>query len=350
MAQGSIRTSPSGPLSGTEFVTGFPNRTDSVLSVNAATRTLTLAPVGASFSAHVDGREFIYSTPQTVVWPNTEGNKFAYLDSDGVLKVGSAAILPSLFTGTRAIVSSVYWDATNTAIGFFADERHGFMYGPTHLYLHVVNGAMWVPGGGGALTDIQADAGGGLNRHAQLGVENVIIYDEDLAFSYTDGNPQNLVLPAQIPVYYLLGANSWRKVAADDFPFIYSGKGGYVGPNGRIPYNQLVGANWQLTETLNNDFVLVHFYATNEINEPVIAITGQATYLNQNTARLGATTELTNLRNLSRLLSQEEAPLGTVILQSNAGYGNSVKAQIRTTDLGDDYVDFRGTRQTDLRP
>jgi hypothetical protein len=132
----------------------------------------------------------------------------------------------------------------------------------------------------------------------------------------------------------------WRKKAADAFPFIYSGTAGYTGAAGRIPYNQFTGGAWQLTEIANNAFVLVHLFGTNDIENPVVAIQGTATYGNVTAARLAASSEITSL---SGLPFAEFVALGSVVLESSNTYSNTPQAIVRSVD-GTDYVDFRGTQ------
>ena len=48
---------------------GHEDKTQSVLSFNASTRTMTISPAGASFTVWCKGEKFVFSTPQTVVIP-----------------------------------------------------------------------------------------------------------------------------------------------------------------------------------------------------------------------------------------------------------------------------------------
>jgi hypothetical protein len=78
----------------------------------------------------------------------------------------------------------------------------------------------------------------------------------------------------------------------------------------------------------------------NDIDEPIIAIQGQAVYSTIGQARLGSEDELANL-NLLGAPAQEFTALYTLIFQSSDTYSNDPQARIRSTDLGDDYVDWR---------
>lgn len=124
---------------------------------------------------------------------------------------------------------------------------------------------------------------------------------------------------------------------------LYSGTGGYVGANARLPWNQFTGGNWVLTQVTESDFVLMHYFATTDLVAPVIGVVGQAVYTSAALARTGADHEMVTLQGLLALLSTEKRPLGSVIYQTANGYGNVPKGRVVQTDLGDNYVDWRTT-------
>ena len=122
----------------------------------------------------------------------------------------------------------------------------------------------------------------------------------------------------------------------DNFPLATTG-------TGRAAWNEWTGATWQLTEVGNGNFVLVHLIATNDINNPVMALVGQAEYSNAGDAQEAASSEISTLA-LGGLefLYTEWTEIGTLIFQTSNGYTNSVKSRIRETADGGDYLDFRG--------
>jgi hypothetical protein len=172
---------------------------------------------------------------------------------------------------------------------------------------------------------------GSLNTHAQFTADSGSIRDEDLLLSIS--------AQSQIPVLFRQG-QLWRKKTADAYPIIYSGSAGYTGASGRVPYNQFVGGNWQLTEVDQNKFVLVHLFATNDKETPVVAIQGINQYNNVPSARNAANTEITTL---SGLPFAEFAAIGTVIFQTVDSYTNDVNARVVPINSAN-YVDFRGTQ------
>lgn len=309
--------------------TGFPNRTDSTLSINVGTRTFTIQPTTTSYDVYIKGVKFTKTTSQSAAWPNLPGAHYFYFDISGNLQttqVFNAAIITD-----NAFIAIVYWNTDNSTVPYYAEERHGLvMDGETHSYLHTVLGARYISGG--ALQNFDVDGTGNLASNAQFTSDSGSIRDEDILHQY--------LAQTQIPILYRIGT-LWRKKAADAYPVIYSGTAGYTGANGRLAYNSLSGGIWSLVEVNNNQYVLVHVFATNDINNPVVGIQGINVYTDISSARTGAIQEITTLAGLP---FAEFVALGSVIFETANSYGNVPKARIRSTGTGANYVDFRGTQ------
>lgn len=332
----SINGGPWTPLgvsgSPTKEPTGFPNRTDSTLSfVGGGSRTFSITPTGVSFDYWIKGVKYTKNAVSSVVIANTEGLHYIYFN--GTTLAETTAFSTALLSD-YALVGYVYWDVSASAALLIGDERHEFMPWQTHYELHVCFGTQYLSGL--ALTNILADQTGALDTHAQLGVQAGSILDEDLIASIAVK-----AAPAQIPVYYRSGAaGEWNADAATNFPV----KPFAVG--GRLAYNQNTGVVWQQADPgTNNRFVLCHLFATNDIvsGRSIIAIQGQAFYASVLAARQGATEELLSLVT-NGLPVVEFKPIATVIFETSTAYGNTIKARIRTTDTGANYVDWRGSR------
>lgn len=320
---------------------GFPNRTDSAWTVTDGTRTFEISPTGADYTFYARGFGYTRSGAENVVWPDVEGIHIFYFDGSGALQTTQdVATLVDVILGNGAWIAAIYWDAANNVAIVEAEERHGFMPGDTHLHLHRTLGALLASGG--ALADFTVDDTGNSASHAQFSVGSTTIRDEDLEHVITDGSPQDLSPIANIPVYFRSGASGdWRRKTSDTFPLIHDGTAGFSG-SGRAPYNEWTGATWQLTEVANNNFVLMHYFASNDVNEPLIGIQGQEEYATVNAARIGAEVELKNL-SLGVLagLLDESVALATVIFQTGNGYTNAPQARVRSVSTGDDYIDWR---------
>ena len=87
--------------------------------------------------------------------------------------------------------------------------------------------------------------------------------------------------------------------------------------------------------------MLVHFFGTNDIDNPTIGIQGTNEYGSIEDARIGANAEISSL---SGLPFTEFVPVGSVIFQTRDFYSNTARARVRSTDTGADYVDFRGSQ------
>jgi len=307
---------------------GFKDPDQVSLSVDDISRTLTVTPVGASFVCFVKGKRIEISSTLQATWSTAHGLHFFYIDATGSLIV-TTTFTDAIIT-EYTIVSMVYWDATANKHIIFANEKHGIKMSPvTHQYLHRTRGAAF--DSGGKLVNFVVNGGGSSNTHAQFTSNSGVIWDEDIRLSYS--------AQAQIPVFYRSGAGGlWKRKEANSFPIIMSGEEGYNGEQGRLPYNSFDGSNWGLTQVSNNDFVLVHIFATNDIEFPVIAIQGQVVYTNKPNARAGA---LKEIKELSGLPVYEFCPLGSVIFQTGSSYTNTPKAQIVSTLDGDNYEDHR---------
>jgi hypothetical protein len=312
--------------------TGFDYPHDNTISFIDGTRTFTIAPTGASFALYVQG--VLYSkTSESIVIPDVEGNHYIYYDASGVL-TSTQTMSTSLITD-YAFVSNVYWDATNSKSIVIIDERHGYkMDGTTHLSLHNGLGSVFRSGLGLSNFTI---GNGSLDSHAQFSMDDGLFYDEDLPHTVTNGAPQTLSPIANAPILYKSGATGvWRYDAISAFPVQVTG-------TGRGAWNEWTGATWQVTESVNLDYVLAHVFATNDIVYPMVIIMGEANYSTLSDARAGAAIELGNLAT-NGLPTQEYIAVGTIILQTSNTYANTVKSRVVEYETGFPYIDFRTTK------
>jgi hypothetical protein len=317
--------------------------TETTITITDGTRTFEIAPTATDFRFWSAGKKFVKTTTQSVVWPDVEGIHYFYFNSSGTLVTSQdGADFGAAIAGAGATVFALYWNATNSVSIFRGEERHGLMDAETHSHLHNAFGSRWYSGG--ALT-IDSGQSGNDDAHAQIAVSDVIYADEDIRYDTSTGS-QVLGPIAQIPVFYREGATGvWRKKTADNFPLIYSGTAGYTGGSGLPPWNEYTGATWQLTEVTNNDFFLMHYFASNEVDTPIIAIQGQAEYASLSNARDAADSELPSLLLPIGGLTQELVPLATVIFQAQTGDSNTPSAHTEPLTGGsNDYYDWRISR------
>jgi hypothetical protein len=335
--------SVSGPTNNTALEsmkepTGFSTRDTSSLSFNNATRTLSITAVGSSFSVWLHAKEFIRSA-DSIQLPNVSGLYFIYYSFPDCQLSYSNTPTSDLFL-ENALVSIVYWKSETQDHVYFADERHGIvMDGATHQHMHLSFGAQYRKGLG--LYNFVVDGNGTSNAHAQFACDSGQIADEDLLIDIVDGESQILSQVLHCPIYYRYGstAANWCKTPMSEYPLILPHDIPYYNTGTRPAYSHQLNGVWRLDEVPNNEFVLVHLAATNDLDNPIVAILGN-TYNTKTKAKAGANTEFAEMTGLP---FAEFVKIGSVIYQTATSYTNHPKAKIVSTDEGDNYVDYRRT-------
>ena len=316
-----LDVSGSGAVAALTAATGEPmghkDRTESVISFDNSSRTFTIAPVGATYEVWCAGTKYDLTT-QSVTIPNTTGLYYISFDNTGSLQYQTTYF----DWPTETPTSYVYWNQSTGKAEFFADERHGIVLDwQTHEYLHRTRGAAFATGfsvGGytlGGTGDVATDA--------QVGVGNGTFFDEDLEVDVVATTTpasgtweQNLVFPAQIPMFRLQGT-AWQKDAATVYPLRYQ--------SGQRPqYNLLSAGSWSSVQADNGKYVVSWVTATNNLNEPVLAILGQSQYSSLNAAK-GATWDSLTLTNFPVF---EFRPLYKLIFLTQTSMTNTPKASL----------------------
>ena len=303
--------------------TGFPNRTDSEISFDEISLTFTIQPKAPSdhFDIFSKGRVYRFKTAQSIQIPDAESLYFFYFNTDGTL--GYSTTFDVSIIQEKIFVSTAYWDAVNKKQILLSDERHGItMDGATHEYLHNKNGAV-LTGGGTINFDPTAD--GSEDNDAQISLSDMVLRDEDIRIDIKNNaspseNFEQILDPiAEIPVYYRSGAlGNWRKDDATQFPV----KQGLT----TIQWNNPAGVGgWVTQDVLNNEYASMWIYATNAIEEPVIAIVGQATHSSLSQAQED---DQPNTLSLGSLPTQEFKLLYRIIFHAKTSFANTPKAAI----------------------
>ena len=317
---GDLQTDPPGSPN------GFEDRTDCTLSWVDGTRTLTLT---GNFTIWSNGTKYDITGPDSIQIGDVEGEHFIYYDSAGTLQE-IASFDPDLIFAD-CYVALIVWDAVNSeAVPGAINEQHGISMSPaTHSYLH--NTVSTAYDSGLALTVTSVDGTGNDADNARFSSAVGQMRDEDINHSITAHGSTDA-----IPVLYRSGATGlWRMDDDAEYPVLKGAS--------RAQWNEWTGATWQLTEVANNDFVLAHIYSIPGVTPTtgyLVAVIGQADYGTLPAARAGALVELLAL-DLAGLPSPEFLPVATLIFQTGNGYANAVASRTRTTDAGDDYIDWR---------
>lgn len=317
-----------GPQAGMDKLTGFEHgTTESTIAFNNGTLTYSIIPEEGGYAYWHAGVRFYKDATETVQITDVEGIHFIVYDGATLTAFAPGALDPEQFIKDYVAVAAIYWDADNSKAVFVSDERHGLMDPDTHWWIHSYGGGT-AYGGGLTLGDILADEDGSDNAHAEFSVSNGSIMDEDLLHVI-----DTLSAPAKLPIFYKSGATPvWRRDEAIDAP---------VKLDAGVPqYNSFDGWSWGQTGVDNTKFFLMHIFATGDpIFGSVFAIQGEEQYDTQTTAREGALAEIAALTTAG-LPMPEFVALGTVIYQYADAYTNDYNCRIRTTDAGDDYVNW----------
>ena len=311
---------------------GFPNQSDSLISFVDGTRTMTIAPTGASFSFWAGGTKFTKTAAENLQITNTQGDHYLYYDTTGTLQVTNTFSLAII--DDFAYVCAVHWNATDGVSIYFGEERHGRGDNEWHKWAHTTLGTQWVAGLD--LTGITSGGTGNSAADAQCSVVAGAIRDEDIHLAIPGASGQVLSPAAQIPLLYRDGVSgNWRKIAATNYPITTTG-------TGLAAWNRYNGSAWQLAEASHNNFVLVHLIASSDKRHPVIGIIGQAEYTSRALAESGANDELHTLvlGALDGTITEWKA-IATLIFQTANNKTNAVKSSIEPTESGGDYVDWR---------
>jgi len=313
--------------------TGFINTNqDATLSFSAGNRTLTITPTGSTFDVMVKGVLY-QKTEDSIQIDNTTGLHHVVYDDTGTLtSLGTSISLEDIIYN-NAYVANIFWNTgqTTAAVGI-GDERHGAqMDAATHAYLHTTVGSQYLTGL--ALQGITADGSGDLDSSAVVGVGYGQYRDEDIIHTIAE-----TATGATIPVVYMSGTTgTWWRNPPRIHPVM-------TGGTGRLLYNNFV-TSWSLVEASNGYYVIYHFFATNDISTPMIAIPGQNQYNNLSNARAAAPNEIGALVT-EGLPGPEFLPIGSVIYQTNNVYANQSKARIVSDADGNSWIDFRTSKIT----
>lgn len=298
---------------------GHENKADSVISFNEGSRQFSIAPASSSYTVWCTGKRYVKTSTETVTIPDTSGLYYIYFNSSG-----SLAYKTTYFTWDQDTPTAyIYWNDVDNKAYFFADERHGVTLDwATHEYLHRTRGAAIASGFG--VNNYTTTGDGSSDAHCQLDIANGTFFDEDLqvdiehsATPTSDTWQQRIQSGAYIPVFYRSG-NVWKKDVATQFPV----KQGTA----RAQYNLYSGGTWSTVDINNNQFGVSWIVATNNLNEPIIAILGQTQETNVGNAQAIDFSSL----NLDGFPVFEFRPLYKFIYDTSDSYSNTPNTTLKS--------------------
>jgi len=226
---------------------GYVNRSESTLSYNSGTRTITLT-VPTTTKVCVQGVEKTVTT-DSVQHDNTVGIHYAYIDTTPNLVVPSPSTTAWNILAGDGLTATAYWNGTK---GVVCDERHGIRDLALHKRLHGGEGAIYDSSyGGGAIT--AADG-------SSFSMNRCRFFDEDIPHdsgndTHTTANVwwRNAVSPE---------VWTWDDVAAAD----------YRKMNGAIIQYDNGGV---LTDLPDGYYCNYYMWQTNIVGMPIIVTVGQ---------------------------------------------------------------------------
>jgi hypothetical protein len=300
---------------------GFVNRLDSSISFNDSTRTFTIQPTGSAYTIYIEGSKVIKNTTETVVIGTGTSLNYIHFDTTtGQLQTKTTAF----DFDTDVPIAFIHWNSDINQSTFFGEERHGIrMDSMTHKWIHNTFGMQYIDGlsiGGYTLL-----GDGSSDTHAQINISNGTLYQEDIIINIADGNDgieftQQLDPIAYIPVYYHSGSTGqWVRDASTAYPLKYNGT--------RALYNLYSGGTWTTPNVTNNRYFAMWIIATNDINDPLLAIMGQREDSSLTSAETNNNWSDVNLTNIP---TNEIRPLYRLIFVTNDTFINTPKSSLQT--------------------
>jgi hypothetical protein len=300
---------------------GFVNRHDSLISFNDATRTFTIQPSGSSYDVYIEGKKVTKTTTETVVIDSGTALNYIHFDTDTYQLQTKTTFFNF---DTDVPIAFIHWNSGIGQSTFFGEERHGIrMDSNTHKWIHNTFGMQYIDGL--SIGNYILLGNGSSNSHAQISISDGTLYQEDIIINIADGNDgieftQELSPIAYIPVYYHSGnTGQWIRDSGTPYPLKYNAT--------RALYNVYSGGSWTVTNVTNNRYFAMWIIATNDINDPVLAVMGQ-----REDSSLGSAENNNNWSdiNLTNIPTNEIRPLYRLIFNTNDTFTNTPKSSLQS--------------------
>jgi hypothetical protein len=255
---------------------GHPDSTQTSLSYNQATRTITISPTGSSFDIWIKGTKFTYTEAISKQHANTTGEHYLYIDHAGQAQIGTT--FWNLYIDIPCC-----WVYYNAAVGkgIALNERHGAWRDPAnHIRQHLVEGTQVKPGGFSANSYTLNNSSS--NASITFGISSGDVIDEDLITSVgqlTAGGPYTILTR-------IGSAGDWQWTTNNTIPFL-------VGTT-FVKANTYVSSAWQTTELTSKKYLNYYVFATPAIDSlfGIILVPGQAIYTTLATAQAESVSSL----------------------------------------------------------
>ena len=258
----------------------------------------------------ISGQKYTKTTIEVIEIPELNGAQYIYRD-DQSLKT-TTEIDRQLFI-KNAYTCYIYLNLNEGRKIVFADERHGInVSGGTHYMHHFTAGFKYIKG---------------YDFNGLIG--NTPTYDSfSIGTSFDEDLERNTPIQINTPFIYL-NEDTWTITPTSNNKF------GYIPENlNYVAFNNLIDDKWQLSEVSFVNYMLIHFFLTNNDEYPIMKVLGTQQYDNVTTASEAAIAELKSLIKNS-LPTYETQPLYTIIIDA---FGNIIPS-----DTGKLSIDWRTT-------
>ena len=236
-----------------------------------------------------NGINFQKTSTQVLEIASTSDKQIVVYDASGTLTLASSvysAIVEDVVTSVITI------NHINTEKVIFANERHGVqMDGTTHMMLHSTQGATWASG---LFIDGLSD-----NSDTFSNVTAGVFYDEDITHFLLDHDTA--------PFMWREGVGGGWRVSTN-----IDNKLGFFNGGASVQYNLDTSGTWSL-EPIGSQYMIMHFFASNDAEYPIVKVVGQNLYTSAAIARDQIFSEGMDLAEGS-LPTPEFLPLGCMII------------------------------------
>ena len=287
------------------------------LTYNETTRTVTIAPTGASFDVYVQGQKYT-KTAQSLAHAATGTSHFFYFDETGTFVTTTTPW--NLLA--HAPVAFVFQDVTNSRRICFEERHQAGRDVFWHRNQHTNEGtkvSTAVATSGYTLND------GSTNAAVTFGVSSFRLEDEDIRIDtevFPDAGPYNILKRVGV-------GGEWQLFRTSTLPFLYT--------TGQLQYNLDTAGTWSDANVTEDYFVNYWVFGFTSIpkasytpapttTQQVVVIAGQAQHA---TAALANAESFTAIQ-WGTIPFQELAPLYQVTLRFNASNPSAYTNTART--------------------
>jgi hypothetical protein len=303
----------------THFSTGFVNHVDSVITYDATSKTITIAPSGAYYDVYMRGRKHrIVDSYTTEAHDNTAGNYFLYFDE---------YMAPTLDTSAWSIIDDapitlLYYSTTKGA-GILLEERHTCKRNVAWHYADHFERGTYIPIKTDFALTYTLQPASPSDADIQWTLGNGTIKDEDIAKALTGVGVSTYV------VWYRTGASGeWIWFTGRSIPY-------YFTTSGYININTFAGGTWGLSQASANQYINYYVLGIPAMDSTyhIMIVAGQVAHASLALAQGETFSSLS----LGTLPSQELVVIYKITYRTNASYGTSGKVRIEAVE------DLRGS-------